>query len=85
MTVGELIEALSRLDRDLPVIMARRLCDNYCEVHEAFEDLAMRDPADSDGFILSDEMDRASMRVARLFEPPGDPPEEVRPAPRPRN
>jgi len=77
MTVGELIEALSRLDRDLPVIMARRLCDNYCEVHEAFEDLAMRDRGDPGGFILSDEMDRTSIRVARLFEPPAEPPDEV--------
>jgi hypothetical protein len=70
MNVRQLIDALSALDPDLPVIMPRWSSDNYCEVGSAFVDTVLPDPEGGHGLQLADERDKKPLiKVVRLFEP----------------
>jgi hypothetical protein len=66
MTAGELIDWLSKLPSDLPVIMPDEDGD-FCQVTSVFEDLAFI----GDGQVqLADERDGAMARkVVRFFGP----------------
>jgi hypothetical protein len=66
MTVQELIDWLSKLPPDVPVIMPGEEVD-FCEVASAFEDLAA---IRRDEVQLADERDGAgATKVVRLFGP----------------
>ena len=64
MTVHELISRLAALDPDLRVIMPSEESDLFCEVVEAFEDLARFVAGE---VMLADERARDRARVVRLF------------------
>jgi hypothetical protein len=64
MTVHDLITRLAALDPSLRVIMPSEDGDLYCEVAEAFEDLARFVGGE---VVLADERERERTRVVRLF------------------
>jgi hypothetical protein len=64
MTVHELITRLADLHRELPVIMPGEDSELFCEVVEAFEDLARFVGGE---VMLADERERDRTRVVRLF------------------
>ncbi len=48
-------------------MMPSRCSEDYCEVANAFADIAMPHP--DGGPVLADERDKGTISVVRLFEP----------------
>jgi hypothetical protein len=67
MNVRQLIEALSALDPDLPVMVPSRLHPEFGHVARVFADVMS--PAKGGGMELCDNEDEGCTSVARLLEP----------------
>ena len=66
MNVRQLIEALSALDPELPVIMPSRLDREFCCIDQVILDVAVQ--SDQWGLEVCDYGDDGCFTVARLYE-----------------
>ena len=79
MKVRQLIEALSALDQDLPVLMPSRTTGQFCSVDQVILDVAV--VSKHEGLELCDYDDDGCFTVARLYENDDEDHPDKRPKP----